>query len=502
MEIDLDLDLWPRQLEAFETGATEVLYGGSMESGKSHLARVSLIEACLDVPDLQCVLARKKVRDIRENHVKGRNGFNNLLKPLIDQKLCKITKEGISFFNGSYIEFVHCQDERQFDSAQGVEKHFIVFDEATQVSERIIRAFRTWCRMDADMKESLPDTWRGRLPRLLYTANPIGPGVPFFKRNFVRPLRDDVIKDVAGFKRQFLPARYTDNGSIDEEAHKGRVEGIGDERLAKALDEGDWDALTGEFFPEWDEDRHVVTDFTPPNHWFRFRTMDWGQAEPACFFWWAVSDGEPFHDSEGNHRWFPRGALICYNEWYICDDGHADPDQNRPAKGIYMSNADMARGVIERSEYGHEKVYTLTDTKPFQATGEEKNPADTFRENGCALTMAGTARVAGWSLMRERLKGSPIHGERLIPMIFFTERCKYARDYIPALPRHPSESRKEDAAEHGEATHACDAIRYACTAHTVIKDQQIPMNSRIQAALKVKPTMNKILSQRGHGALT
>lgn len=503
-DLELNLELWPRQMRAFETPARELLFGGATEGGKSHLVRVALIAWCLAIPGLQCVLVRKKYDDILKNHVEGRTGFRSLLAPLIAAGEVKITKSEIRFPRGSIIAFQHCQDERQFTSAQGIEKHVLCIDEATQISERLIRFFRTWVRMSVEMKQSLPSDWRQHFPRIIYTANPIGPSVPFFKRHFVDRLPGEKIEVIDGFPRQYLPSRYTDNLSVDRDDHVGRLRGIGDPRLAKALDEGDWNAITGEFFEEWDESRHVVTDFVPPHHWFRFRSFDWGTAEPFAVYWIAVSDGEPFRDHNNTERWFPRGALIFYQEWYGCDDGHVNPDDNHPERGCRMRNEEIARGILERSELDFRNVVTLTDSKPFQDMGGE-GIDDTFRKHGVVLTKADTSRIQGWSQLRSRLIGieldSNANPQFRVPLIFFCECCKYARDYLPALPRHPSETRKEDAAEHGEATHAPDAIRYACMAHTVITDKKQPMMSRINREIEAstRPTIRAIVKRAGHG---
>ena len=455
-EVILDLELWPRQLQAFDSEGTEILFGGATEGGKSHLLRVALITWCLAIPGLQCVLIRKKIDDIIKNHVKGPTGFEALLSPLIDLKLVRVTVEGISFFGtGAYISFVHCQDERQFNSAQGVEKHVLVIDEATQISERLIRFFRTWVRMPMEMKEGLPEQFKGKFPRILYTANPIGISVSFFRRAFVKARPAFEIEKIEGFLRQYIPSKYTDNGSVDEEAHKGRLAGLGDQALAKALDEGDWDAPVGDFFPEYSEETHVIPDFEIPTHWFKYRAFDWGGSDPFAVLWVAVSDGEEFV-ANGQQYWFPRGALVIYREWYGCDPLD-------PAKGVRMSNESIAEGILHRTSENDCSI-TLTDSLPFQTRGGP-SIAQVFRENGVSLDRADTARESGWSHMRDRLKGRDGFA-----MIYIQQKCKFVRDYIPALPRHPTKS--EDAAEHGEATHVCDVVRYLCAAYPVIADKK------------------------------
>lgn len=484
--MELNLELWPRQGQALVTPARELLFGGSTEGGKSHFVRVALIIWCLGINGLQTTLIRKKYQDILDNHVEGPTGFRALLYPLVKIGAVKITQDDIKFSNGSRIAFKHCQDERQFNSAQGVECHVLAIDEATQISERLIRFFRTWVRMSEEMQLALPDQFKGMFPRIIYTANPIGPSVPFFKREFVNLLPNETIRTVAGFPRQYLLSRYTDNGSVSTEQHRGRLEGLNDAALAKALDEGLWDALTGEFFPEWDESRHVIPDIDQlPAHFTRYRTFDWGTADPFAVYWIAISDGQTFKDQHGKTRWYPRGALIVYNEWYGCDT-------QTPSKGCRMRNEDIAEGIIERSEYNARYVPTLTDSLPFQDRGGQ-TIADVFADHGCVLTLGDTSRVSGWSLLRSRLIGIQIDSNSDIrtPMIFVTERCKYLRDYLPALARHKSESKKDDAVEHGEASHACDAIRLACTAHSIIKDKVSPRNAIYKPA---KNSLSNVMS--------
>lgn len=494
--IELDLTLWPRQREAFESQATEILFGGASSGGKSHFARVVIIACSLLVPGLQSRLIRKKYADIITNHVEGATGFRAMLKPLIDRGLVSITKEGIKFPKGSVCTFQHCQDERQFDSAQGIETQLLVVEEATQISERLIRVFRAWVRMSETLKANVPDVLKDKLPWILYTANPVGQSVGFFRRNFVKARRAGQIELVDGFKRQYIPSLIADNKSIDAETGRQRLSGIGDSGLARALMEGDWDSPIGEFYPEWDESRHVIDDFNPAlcvPHWYQYRGFDWGTADPAYCAWACVSDGEPFHDEQGRKRWYPRGAVIVFDEWHI-----ADPEN--PARGLRLRNKDMALGIVERSDINYRKVVTLTDSKPFQDTGGD-GPAKTFEENGVPLTHADTSRVAGWSALRSMLIGEIFNWEsqKRIPMIYFCTRCAAAREYIPTLPRHPREDKRDDAAEHGEATHTCDTIRLMALAHNrkVVKDRVDPTTEKVQKLLSAKPNIKGILKNHG-----
>jgi len=467
VNVELNLSLWPRQMQAFLSKATEILFGGASEGGKSHFVRVLLIVLCLAIKGLQCVLIRKKADDIIKNHVNGRTGFKSLLAPLIKNGAVKVTEDGVNFVcNGSIIAFQHCQDERQFDSAQGVEKHVLVIDEATQISEWLIKVFRAWVRMPLEMAETLPPEYRGKLPLIIYTANPVGKSVGFFRRAFVKARPPFSIEEVNGFLRQYIPSRAEDNLSVDLKAHKGRLAELNDKALAEALDTGDWDSPIGDFFRQYDDDKHTLPDFIPPSHWFKYRTFDWGSSEPFCVHWWCVSDGEPFFAErlkEGElvreRLWVPVGALICYREWYGCDEEH-------PEKGIEMSNERIAQGIKDRTTEVTSGI-TLSDSLPFQERGNSRDGnkykmCDTFKENGVPLIQANTGRVFGCAEVKARLEGKDG-----FPLLYFCISCRYVREYLPAVERDPIEVNAYTP--DGEATHSSDSCRYACATRPIVK---------------------------------
>ena len=462
--VDLTFPLHPRQLEALNTEATELLFGGATGGGKSHLIRVALILWCTAIDGLQCVLVRKNSEDVRKNHIEAPTGFRWLLGPLIDAGLVSVTQDGVRWLKtGSLISLEHCQDERKITAAQGVEKHVVVIDEATQISSRLIGTFRAWCRMNEEMKARLPDWAKGKFPRIIYTANPIGASVGYFRREFVKAREAFKIEKVGAFKRQYIPSLPADNPSVNVDETIGRVMQMEESAGTKsALLEGNWDAPVGDMFPEWSDAKHVVPDFAPPAWWFRFRTFDWGTAEPFAVYWWCVSDGEPFVDQAGRTRWFPRDALIAYREWYGCDI-------TDPSKGSRMRNEDIAAGICARSVLpGEENMLTISDSLPFQDRGG-KTIAQTMYDAGVPLILGDTSRIPGWAAMRSRLIGEEIDSNDgfKTPFLYLTRSCKFGIEYVPSLPRHDNPDKKaEDAAEHGEATHTCDAIRLACLART------------------------------------
>lgn len=474
---ELDLKLYPKQDLAFRTLATDLLFGGASEGGKSHFIRVALSVWCSLVPGLQCRIFREYFDDVADNHMNGPSGFKALLAPWVADKLVEVTRPEVRFWNGSLIQLGHLGSDRSSTRGQGKEVHVLVFDEATYIARDHIAFMRGWCRMPSGMKDKLPEQLKGIypeyspaqlrefFPRIISTANPIGKSVGYFRRQYVKARPTLAIErasdDEGGFLRQYIPSTVYDNLSADPEANRRRLSGLG-KATAQAVHLGDWDAPIGDYFKDFEELTHVIPGFNPPKHWFKWRSFDWGSGDPFAVYWLTVSDGSEFTDSEGRQRYFPHGAIIVYREWYGCDDD----DQS---KGIHMRNQDIAHGIATRTLESQERWITLTDSYPFNdlgMTGPNKSAkytiADIFADEGVPLTRGNTARLFGWGQVRDRLKG----GDRG-PMLFITDNCPFLREYLPALETDPNNP--EDAVSDGEATHSCDALRLGVAAKPFIR---------------------------------
>lgn len=447
--LNLKFYLHPKQRLLLTSQAQEILFGGAGGGGKSFGTRVALIIYCLLIDGLQCYLFRRHYRDLQLNHVEGPGGLIELLAELIQAGIAQVVDKEIRI-GKSRIYLCHAEHYNDLAKYQGAEMHVAAIEEATQFPEHFIRYIRHRVRMSKEFKATIPAEWRDRFPRLIQTANPGGVSHAYFRRGFVKLLPNYKVEKMpdseGGFTRQFIPARMEDNPSLDLEAYRSNLRGLGDAELVKAMEHGDWDAIVGNFFPQYREDLHVIPDFNPPKHWFKFRTFDWGSSDPFAVYWWAMADGES-HD-------LPRGALVAYRELYGCNP-------NKPDKGLGWSNEQVIQAILKMSKEPECQI-TVTDSLPFQTRGG-KTIAEEFFEKGCPLTRGDTSRHSGWQMLRSRLIGRDG-----VPMLYLTESCIYARDYLPAIERSKTDA--EDAEDDGPNTHAPDAIRLACTSRPWILD--------------------------------
>jgi hypothetical protein len=459
-------DFHIKQLLAFESKSTAQLYGGSTRGGKTAFVKLALIRWCSRIPNLQCDIFRLNYDDVIANYMDGEFSFPVLLNRWEQDKLVTITKTEVRFWNGALISLEHCSSDNAMSKHQGIDKHVRVFDEATQIPERRMKWLMGWVTMSDDMLAKVPEEWKGQFPKTIFTTNPIGPSAGFFRRKFVLARPKESIEELDGFKYQYIPAKVEDNPSVNAEATRARISGTMDAQIADALLNENWDALVGDFIREYNDDVHCIPDFIPPNYWLKWRSFDWGKAEPFSVLWLTISDGEPFKDHAMRERWYPRSSVIVYRQWHGCDP-------ENPAVGIGLTNLDICRGIISRTQENTSGI-TVTDNLPFQRRDDELM-ADYYAKQGVPLTLGHTDRIMGWARIKDHLKG--IDG---IPMLYICESCVHLRDHLPALQRH--EVKPEDAVESGETTHDCDALRVGLSTRPFIpKDTTIKLPSEIKA---------------------
>lgn len=421
---------------------TELLFGGSRGGGKSDYLIADFLQ---DVPvygkNWQGILFRRTLPELQEVVRRTHEIF-----PATGGRYYTQDKEW-RWENGACLRMRYLERVADASRYQGHSYTWVGWDELTQWGDdtayKMLKACLRWGGAEVPTK------------RIRCSANPGGPGHQWVKSYFIDPApagRVPIDDPVSKTVRMYIPSRITDNKILTDRdpGYIDRLRGVGSAELVRAWLDGDWNVVTGSFFPEFTTDKHVIKPFPIPDWWPKFRAFDWGSARPFCNVWMAVADGTMNN--------IPRGALVVYREWYGIKkkfDGTIDPnkglkmDSDSVAQGI--RDRENARGVSGTGQPLETILYSVADPSIFKEDGGP-SIGDRFRRKGVIFRRADNARKSGATEFRNRLIG-----EDEIPMIYFFETCVHCIRTIPALESDPLDP--EDVDTEGE-DHAYDAVRY------------------------------------------
>jgi len=461
----LNLNLHPKQGEALQTPATEVLYGGAAGGGKSHLMRIAALIWCANIPGLQVYLFRRIRDDLVKNHMEGPKGFRSLLGQWASDGFVQIVEDEIRFWNGSKIYLCHCKDAKDIYKYQGAEIHVLMIDELTHFTERMYRFLRSRVRM---VGVALTGAFQGRFPRILCASNPGNIGHLWVKEKFVTSAQPQSVwktpSSDGGMLRQYIPARLDDNPSMmeDDPSYEEKLEGLGSAALVRAMRFGDWDVVEGAFFDRFDRQRHVVAPFVIPQHWTRIRGFDWGYAAPFSVGWWAVASEQ----LQVGNAILPRGCLVRYREWYgVKSDG----------TGLRLEAEDIAAGIKAREDEGEKIAASVADTAIFAEAGNAygyRGPTigERLGRAGAPFMPSDKRRKNGWDQVRGRLKGDK-EGN---PMLVAFSTCL---DFIRTIPVLQHDELNPEDLDTESEDHIADETRYVCMSRPMAAES--PSDNRV-----------------------
>lgn len=460
----LDLSLQIKQAVAFESVATEILYGGAAGGGKSHLMRVMAIFFACEIPGLQIYIFRRNYGDLYLNHMEGPSGFPAMLHPYIENDLVKVRADNeIVFWNGSKIHLCHLQYKKNLTKYQGAEIHMLLMDELTHFTSEEYRFLRARCRLGV---LQVPSEYKHLFPRVLCGTNPGGIGHNWVKSDFVdfaSPLSINKTPSVeGGMLRQFIPALLEDNPALlqTDPNYGERLEGLGNPALVKAMRTGDWNIVVGGAMDDVWSDKLIIPRFKIPYGWHLFRSFDWGSTHPFSYGLWAVANGEEV-TLPGGRKFCPRpDSLIRIAEWY----GTAKVGSN---VGLKMASGKVAEGIKETEQslldsgfIGKMPEQGIADGQIFNQMEEDvPTIATKMAEKGIYLMPADKSpgsRANGLQLVRDRMEAVQKDYEE--PGIYFMSHCMAAIATLPTLPR---DDKKPDDVNTKAEDHVYDDVRYA-----------------------------------------
>lgn len=426
----------PKQQEFFNSRTLYTAYGGAKGGGKTWAVRVKACGGALANPGIRILIMRKTYPELEENHI----------RPILSMLPKEIyayngSKHTLTFGNGSYIKFGHWQEGISENEYQGLEYDWIFLDEATQFTER---AFRY---LGGCLRGSTP------FPKRFYiTCNPGGVGHRWVKRLFI-DRNYDVTNPIVQAREKpenysFIFASVYDNKALlDSSPTYLQTLASMPKDLVDAYLNGNWDAIGGNYFPEFSEATHVVKPFKLPPHWKLYRSFDYGLDMFACY-WWAVD--------EDGRMWGIRE---------FCE----------PKLIVQQASERMHENTLPTEKING--TYAPPDMWNRQKdTG--RTMAEVFMINGVGLIKADNNRVQGHMMVKESLAMMPVNdpyvkqmfpGVENMPGLMFFDNCKEIindiRD-IQADDNNPNDCAKEPH----DITHTVDAVRYFCVSRKLASE--------------------------------
>lgn len=410
----------PKQVEFHKCPAVNILYGGARGGAKSHALRWDIHKRCLARKDYRAILFRRTLTELKDNHI-------DKIRLEIAAGLPAEYKESektVVYCNGSTLRLAHCEHEGDEDKYLSSEYDSVDPDELATFTKKQIFGILGSAR---SVKEGVTSVFRA-------SSNPSGAHTLwcldyFMDHNVDR--EEDPYYDPSEWV--FIPSRLYDNPNLMDpdgsfRRYEKRLSGLSKERRRQLLD-GDWTAISGQFFNEVNRDTHVK-DIPVPKGLSWERWLDWGYNAPGYCIWVAC---------------FPDGRLYGRFEYKFSQTIAADVAKNI-VKFTHELGVQVGEKLRIRKSVGDPSMWNHTGH-----TGE--SIAETFARNGIWMQKGDNERIMGWQRMRHFFALAPDG----LPWFLWHPSCSYAIRTIPALV---SDTTKPEDVDTTGDDHAGDAHRY------------------------------------------
>lgn len=320
----------------------EVLFGGAKGGAKTE-SFVADASRYIEKPLYKALITRKTLPALAEVIRRAKLTYGTTGTPTDGLGATYNESSRVfAFPDGAIIELGFLETPEDAERYQGREPSRVYLDEAAQIAQP-----KSIEIVSAEIRS--PD--KSILPGVRYSANPIGPGVPYLKRRIIEKcgFKGETVfvehvklptGDTVEWKRRFIPSRVTDNPVYARDLkYLARLMKL-PEGLRKLLLDGDWSAALGGFYII-DRTRHLIPSYKWGD-WIRLRCgFDWGFAHR-----WALTIG--FRDEDGRliiadtlwgRRQQPDEVAEGWREWELREDaiGEGKPARHRRLRQIYAS---------------------------------------------------------------------------------------------------------------------------------------------------------------------
>ncbi len=422
----------PAAVPMHSSKVPNLCYGGAVGGTKSHSTRFDAYRHLLSVPDYNAILMRRTHEELKRNHtnpaLKDCAAINDFFQQTVMDLVPSEHELRFPLTRG-LLTFGHCQNVGDEEKYLGPEYDEFRPDEmATFEKQQIIGV--------AGRLRSVKHGEYGQVAaRLIGTTNP---GPSWIKQMFI----DKTVPKHENPRYKpdhylYIPAKLYDNPYLMDEdgtytTYEDRLYAYSPQRRKQLLD-GNWDAVTGQFFPEWSRDLHVGVLNIPAGCKFEC-WLDWGYSPNPGVCHWVAS--------------FPNGRLYVFAEWVFNGEGK----QLLVAAKVAARIAEITRGILKETHTRWNK--TIGDPSMWAKDGHSgESYEETFRRNGVRMLKADNDRVQGWGRLRHWLQRHPEGGA----WIMFSPDCSYAIRTVPTLVHDKNDP--DDCDTSGE-DHSADCLRY------------------------------------------
>jgi len=248
--------------------------------------------------------------------------------------------------------------------------------------------------------------------------------------------------------RIYIPAYLSDNPDKGfSRDYEDRLRGLNSKAVMQARLFCNWDVIEGAFFEhEWEPSVHVVKPFPIPDHWPKFRVMDWGYKSPCPVHWVAVNED---------------GDLVFFKEVTFNYKIHPSKRKDSQLVAISIRNIEKEMGLWDEKR-NCSKITGPADNQIWGNIDGGWRIVDKMAAEGVHWVPCTKNRFAGTAEVVRRMRDIPKSGDAK-PGLQVFETCTELRRTIPLLPTSKNDP---EVPEDGGEDHWYDNLMYACMYRT------------------------------------